>query len=142
MSSLIVYGFSVIAMVPWAFVSPSSRGIGLAVTRRILRTTKCPVVATARGNTDQAREETLRGLDVEHDRLTVLKLDVTGKPPSKRTYAGCLTPAHNSSRRGVHLGGGKGLRIQIRCEEQSSPARVHPPGPALPREVSEASQRR
>lgn len=32
----------------WCLVSPASRGIGLALTRHLLRTTNVPVVATAR----------------------------------------------------------------------------------------------
>lgn len=70
-------------MAPWAFITPSSRGIGLAVTRRVLQTTRCPVVATARRDIDKTREDVLEGLDVDEDRLTVLNLDVTStyRPP-------------------------------------------------------------
>lgn len=67
-------------MQPWAFVSPSSRGIGLELARRLLQTTKVPVVATARKDLDQTREHALQGLkDVKEDRLHVLKVDVLGK---------------------------------------------------------------
>lgn len=66
-------------MQPWALVTPASRGIGFVLTRRILQTTSVPVVATARQDVDQAKEKLLEGLkDVKEDRLTVLKLDVTG----------------------------------------------------------------
>ncbi|PNS14881.1 hypothetical protein CAC42_2110 [Sphaceloma murrayae] len=64
-------------MNPWALVTPASRGIGLEVARRLLQTTKLPVVTTARTDLDQTRENVLGGLDgVQEDRLHVLKADV------------------------------------------------------------------
>lgn len=67
-------------MQPWALVSPASRGIGLELARRLLLTTKVPIVATARNNLDQTRENILHGLDgVSEDRLHVLKIDVLGR---------------------------------------------------------------
>lgn len=66
-------------MQPWALVTPASRGIGAALTRRILQTTNVPVVATSRTNQDETKEKLLAGLKgVEESRLTVLKLDVLG----------------------------------------------------------------
>jgi NAD(P)-dependent dehydrogenase (short-subunit alcohol dehydrogenase family) len=67
-------------MQPWALVSPASRGIGLELARRLLQTTKVPIVATARKDLDQTRENILRGLDgVSEDRLHILKIDVLGR---------------------------------------------------------------
>lgn len=67
-------------MQPWALVSPASRGIGLELARRLLQTTKVPIVATARKDLDQTRENVLRGLDdVDEGRLQVLKVDVLGE---------------------------------------------------------------
>jgi NAD(P)-dependent dehydrogenase (short-subunit alcohol dehydrogenase family) len=67
-------------MQPWALVSPASRGIGLELARRLLQTTKVPIVATARRDLDQTRENILTGLDgVSEDRLQVLKIDVLGR---------------------------------------------------------------
>jgi len=67
-------------MQPWALVSPASRGIGLELARRLLQTTKVPIVATARKDLDQARENILQGLDgVSEDRLYVLRVDVLGR---------------------------------------------------------------
>lgn len=67
-------------MQPWALVAPASRGIGLELARRLLQTTKVPVVATARKDLDQTRENVLSGLDgVSEDRLHVLKIDVLGR---------------------------------------------------------------
>ena len=67
-------------MQPWALVSPASRGIGLELARRLLQTTKVPIVATARKDLDQARENILQGLDgISEDRLHVLRVDVLGR---------------------------------------------------------------
>lgn len=67
-------------MQPWALVSPSSRGIGLQLARRLLQTTTVPVVTTARKDLDQTRESLLNGLeDVDEDRLHVFKVDVLGE---------------------------------------------------------------
>lgn len=66
-------------MQPWALVSPASRGIGLELARRLLQTTKVPIVATARKDLDQTRENILTGLDgISEDRLHVLNVDVLG----------------------------------------------------------------
>lgn len=79
-------------MQPWALVSPSSRGIGLDLARRLLQTTKVPIVATARKDLDQTREHVLSGLDgVSEDRLHVLKVDVLGMFPSKHSFAQNIT---------------------------------------------------
>lgn len=75
---------------PWILTSPSSRGIGLALTRHLLRTTSLPVVATARTDVEATRESILEGFcsggeEGEEEagsaggRLTVLRLDVTGE---------------------------------------------------------------
>ena len=67
-------------MQPWALVTPASRGIGLELARRLLQTTTVPLVATARKDLDQTRENVLSGLkDVSEERLHVLKVDVLGK---------------------------------------------------------------
>jgi NAD(P)-dependent dehydrogenase (short-subunit alcohol dehydrogenase family) len=65
-------------MSPWSLISPASRGIGFALTRRVLQTTNAPVVATARNDTAKTKEELLAGLGVDEDRLTVLRVDVLG----------------------------------------------------------------
>ncbi|KAF2635068.1 NAD(P)-binding protein [Massarina eburnea CBS 473.64] len=63
-------------MSPWSLVSPASRGIGFALARRVLQTTNSPLVATARKDLDKTKQELLDGLEVDEERLTVLKLDV------------------------------------------------------------------
>lgn len=70
-------------MNPWALVTPASRGIGLELARRLLVSTKVPVVATARKDVDEAKESILSGLnDVDGNRLHVLQLDVLGRLPT------------------------------------------------------------
>jgi hypothetical protein len=68
-----------LSMQPWALVTPASRGIGLELARRLLRTTDIPIVTSARKDLDQTRENVLSGLDgVSEDRLHVVKVDVLG----------------------------------------------------------------
>lgn len=63
----------------WCLVTPASRGVGHALTRHLLSTTKVPVVATARKDTIGVKSSILDGLkDVDSSRLTMLELDVTG----------------------------------------------------------------
>ena len=63
---------------PWLLVSPASRGIGLELARRLLKTTDLPVIATARTELEKTRGQILDGIDVDKQRLEVLKLDVAG----------------------------------------------------------------
>lgn len=69
---------------PWIFVTPSSRGIGHALTRHLLRTTSLPVLATTRSNPSAVKDSLLNslpattGADAER-RLHVLPLDVTNE---------------------------------------------------------------
>ncbi len=64
---------------PWIFTSPSSRGIGLQLTRHLLKATNLPVIATARTDISGTKERILDGLDVDKERLEVLKVDVTSE---------------------------------------------------------------
>ena len=66
---------------PWALITPASRGIGLHLARHLLKTTSAPVIATAREDLDGTKQQILRNLDVDKERLEVLKLDVTGPFP-------------------------------------------------------------
>lgn len=63
---------------PWTLASPASRGIGLQIARRLLQTTDLPIVATARNDLEGAKSRILEGIKVDSERLTVLKVDVTG----------------------------------------------------------------
>ncbi|KAH8153596.1 uncharacterized protein LAJ45_02409 [Morchella importuna] len=62
---------------PFNLVCPSSRGLSLALSRRLLQTSPYPLVATARKDTDAVKSSILEGLDVDENRVTVLKVDVT-----------------------------------------------------------------
>lgn len=68
---------------PWILISPSSRGIGAALTTHLLRTTALPILATARRDAPALRDSFLSapGLPSSaRDRLHVLELDVTKEP--------------------------------------------------------------
>lgn len=65
---------------PWILVCPSSRGIGHALTRYLLRHTTVPILATARSDPSGVKDLLLD--DIKHDRdardrLSVLRVDVT-----------------------------------------------------------------
>ena len=65
---------------PWILTTPASRGIGFELTRRLLKTTNLPVIATARTDIQGAKGRILEGLDdVDEERLEVLELDVMSK---------------------------------------------------------------
>lgn len=68
---------------PWIFVTPSSRGIGHALTRHLLRTTSLPILATTRSNPSAVKGSLLDSLPSStnaDDRLHVLPLDVIDEP--------------------------------------------------------------
>ncbi|KAI8946554.1 short-chain dehydrogenase/reductase-like protein [Xylaria longipes] len=72
---------------PWIFISPSSRGIGHALTAHLLRRTTLPILATARSSDLSAVKESLvaassretqtKNLEDDASRLHVTYLDVT-----------------------------------------------------------------
>ncbi|KAJ4298070.1 hypothetical protein N0V90_005969 [Kalmusia sp. IMI 367209] len=76
-------------MKPWCLVSPASRGIGFALARRVLQTTKAPVVATARKDLASTKKKLLEGLDVNEDRLTMLEVDVLDESTIANAAAAC-----------------------------------------------------
>ncbi|KAF2655805.1 short-chain dehydrogenase/reductase-like protein [Lophiostoma macrostomum CBS 122681] len=84
-------------MSPWSLVSPASRGIGFALTRRVLQTTNAPVVATARKEIAKTKQELLAGLEVNEDRLTVLKVDVLEEETIANAAAFCRDKFPSSS---------------------------------------------
>lgn len=80
----------------YCLVTPASRGIGHALTKHLLTTTKVPVVATARKDTDGVKSSILDELkDVDSSRLTVLELDVTGTVSV--LYVPCFAFPHSHS---------------------------------------------
>lgn len=74
---------------PWLLVSPASRGVGLQLARRLLKTTDLPVVATARRDLASTSEQILDGLDVDKRRLEVLRLDVTDESTISEAASHC-----------------------------------------------------
>ena len=62
----------------WTFATPASHGIGLYLAKRLLKTTNLPVVATARSNLEDVKQELLADTNADAERLKVLPLDVTG----------------------------------------------------------------
>ena len=65
---------------PWIFICPSSRGIGHALTRRLLLTTSLPILATTRRDPSSTKASLLSGLPRPEDvapRLSIVTCDVT-----------------------------------------------------------------
>ncbi|KAI1069803.1 hypothetical protein NW752_002179 [Fusarium irregulare] len=67
---------------PWIFISPSTRGIGYALTRHLLQKTSLPILATARLRHDpeDVKKSLLQGLpekDALAKRLSIVHADVT-----------------------------------------------------------------
>ncbi|KAF7536239.1 hypothetical protein G7Z17_g13080 [Cylindrodendrum hubeiense] len=97
---------------PWIFISPSTRGIGYALVRHLLRRTSLPILATARTQYDLAdvKAALLDGLSSSDDlmsRLSIVHADVTDEatleaaaakaaalfPPSKHhLHLACAMP--------------------------------------------------
>jgi NAD(P)-dependent dehydrogenase (short-subunit alcohol dehydrogenase family) len=63
---------------PFAFICPSTRGLSLALTRQLLRSTNLPVYATYRSGSPQAiARDILSSLkDVDESRLNLIPLDL------------------------------------------------------------------
>ncbi|KAB2570535.1 Short-chain dehydrogenase reductase [Lasiodiplodia theobromae] len=84
---------------PWALITPASRGIGRALARHVLSTTRVPVVATARGdqgNIDAARKEILAGVERRdevkaEERLKVVGMDFLDEDSIATAAATCKT---------------------------------------------------
>ncbi|MCJ1393138.1 hypothetical protein MMC18_006010 [Xylographa bjoerkii] len=74
---------------PWILTTPASRGIGLHLTRHLLRSTPLPIIATARTDLEGTRAQILDGLDVDPQRLEVLQLDVTDEASIARAASRC-----------------------------------------------------
>jgi NAD(P)-dependent dehydrogenase (short-subunit alcohol dehydrogenase family) len=66
---------------PWVFICPSSRGIGHAVTRRLLQSTSLPILATTRSSDNAAAKASiladLPGAEDLAPRLSLVRCDVT-----------------------------------------------------------------
>ncbi|KEF61244.1 uncharacterized protein A1O9_02809 [Exophiala aquamarina CBS 119918] len=93
----------------WAMVVPSSRGIGFALTRHLLRTlpSSVPIVATARSDLQRTKSKLLSNLelaDSQISRLDVCECDVL-KESSISDLAGYCKERYNdnSKEAGAHL---------------------------------------
>ena len=68
---------------PWILVSPASRGIGLALTRYLLRRTEAPILATYRKDPEEMLKAIGQSMEGENPnmwkRLHTVRLDVTRK---------------------------------------------------------------
>lgn len=73
---------------PWILITPSSRGIGFALTRHLLQRSTHPILATARNDPDNVKARLLENLPSPspsarspsfQERLTVVPLDVTSE---------------------------------------------------------------
>ncbi|KAM0333590.1 hypothetical protein ACHAQA_002255 [Verticillium albo-atrum] len=63
---------------PWIFISPSSRGLGAALTTHLLRTTRLPILATTRTSPEETRDKFLASAPRDAaSRLHIVPLDVT-----------------------------------------------------------------
>lgn len=60
---------------PYILCSPGSSGLSLALARHFLRTTKLPLIATARSGLSDTKDRILDGLEVDSSRVTVLNVD-------------------------------------------------------------------
>lgn len=69
------------ALNPFILVSPASRGLSLALTRHLLKTTNLPVYATHRSqNAHAVKDDILKPLkDVDPGRLNLLELELTSE---------------------------------------------------------------
>ncbi|KAI9755334.1 MAG: hypothetical protein M4579_004336 [Chaenotheca gracillima] len=89
-------------MPPWILTTPSSRGLGYALTRRLLRTTNLPIVATARQDPEKIKEALLKDVGLSgaegEKRLDVLKVDVTDESTISSAASFCrskfTSPSH------------------------------------------------
>lgn len=130
-------------MQPWALVTPASRGIGLELARRLLRTTDVPIVTTARKDLDQTRENVLTGLDgISEDRLHVLKVDVLGKHPIVLLIVATFTYTRGPTRRTNHHRRRLNNHIHVPEEVLLPPPRARHPRHPVPREVAKPDRLR
>ncbi|OAL35557.1 hypothetical protein AYO20_05176 [Fonsecaea nubica] len=93
----------------WALVSPSSRGIGFALTRHLLRTlpASVPIVATARTDLAGVKERLLSSLELsgpQTSRLDVQECDVLSEASISRLARYCKDRYHDKpNEKNAHL---------------------------------------
>lgn len=73
---------------PWILLTPSSRGLGFALTRHLLKTTNTPILATARSDPQKTKDRLLESLPSDaKDRLHMARVDVTSESTLRETAA-------------------------------------------------------
>lgn len=108
---------------PWIFVSPASRGIGFALTRRILQTTNAPVVVTARKDLDGVKNHLIQGIEHGEEKLDVLKLDVTDEDSIESAARTCSSMFPSSQGYHLHLA----LIVPGILHAEKTPAQISTP---------------
>jgi NAD(P)-dependent dehydrogenase (short-subunit alcohol dehydrogenase family) len=90
---------------PWIFICPSSRGIGRALARHLLRTSPLPILSTTRAaDTSSTKRDLLADIpEQHHDRLHVVSADVT-KEDTLRDAAAQATKLFPTERFHLHMG--------------------------------------
>lgn len=92
----------------WILITPSSRGIGHAITRHLLATTpkSIPIVATTRASDpNETKESLLSNLHLDHDpstRLDIQHCDLLSEPSISNLSAYCKS-RYNSNPKTQHL---------------------------------------
>lgn len=118
----------------WLLTTPSSRGIGLALTRHLLRTTPAsiPIVSTTRSDPKSTKEALLADLDVPYDsskaseRLDVQKCDLLDES-SLQDLAGYCKKNYQAKGRGDDNGPPHlrlGFCIPGQLHPEKSPAQI------------------
>ena len=87
----------------WTLVTPSSRGIGFALTRHLLRTTPAslPIIATARTDLSNTKSQLLENLDIsdsQRSRLDVQPCDVLDESSIKDLASYCKERYNDKSK--------------------------------------------
>lgn len=110
---------------PWILLCPSTRGLGHALAKHLLRTTTLPILATARSDPEQARDRLLSEVHEGDNsdaasRLHVARVDVTCEDSLRRASerAAELFPRHKYH---LHLG----FALPGVLHPEKSPAQVH-----------------
>ena len=93
----------------WTLVTPSSRGIGAAFVRHLLKNTPAsvPVIATARSDLEGTKEKLLSDLDIsdsQRSRLDVQNCDVLSESSIQELTGYCKDRYNDKSKdKNVHL---------------------------------------
>lgn len=110
----------------WILVTPSSRGIGYAMTRHLLNTTpqNIPIVATTRAkSTEETKDSLLSNLKLDHDassRLDIQKCDLLSESSISDLAGYCRERYQPKGNKDAHLRLGVCLPGQLYPEKSPS----------------------